>query len=211
MITTALFWAIHIQVQAKNTLTALDPFGAVDTGITYWRTSEQAQAWPEKQSPDLPSQLQPRHGYTYLEQLMVKTQVPTHLGQVCVQTGHTRVCHTVGLHTGAEQQLVRKCAGGLNWNKLTLSQMCAPEEIKKASGILGCFRKSNPVSQVMRSFLPAQHWWCLCRCWAQVWGTLNILEWSDDRTQTLEHILHKERLRELELFHLKKRSLRRVL
>lgn len=153
MLTTGLFWAVDIQLQAKNTVTALHPFAAVGTGITYQRTTEQAWAWPENQSPDLSSQLQPRHGYTHLDQLMMKTQVPTHLDRsvfkLDMHKSATPWGYTQGLSWTAACQ--KMC-----WRSESeqADHVCAPEGIKKASGILGFFRKSTTTKSSNDIFSP---------------------------------------------------------
>ncbi|KAJ7399317.1 hypothetical protein BTVI_116116 [Pitangus sulphuratus] len=112
-----------------------------------------------------------------------------------------------------ESSSVEKDLGVLRDSELSMSQQCA-RVAKKANGILGCSRKSI-ASRSRKVILPLYS--TLLRhiqsC-AQFWDprdkrNMELLEQVESRAaKGLKHLSYEERLRDLDLFSLKKRQLR---
>ncbi|KAJ7399800.1 hypothetical protein BTVI_110337 [Pitangus sulphuratus] len=113
-----------------------------------------------------------------------------------------------------ESSSVKKDLGFLMDSNLSMSQQCA-FVVKKSSGILGCIRKStvSRVREVILSFYSALMR-PLLECCVQFWAPRykrNMDQRATKMMRRLEHLSYEYRLKDLGLFGLKRRRLRRNL
>lgn len=151
--------SIHLGAWYKH-IHSTGSFWSCRHSITYWRTSEQAQAWPGKQSAQACQVSYSLSMDRYLDYVMTKTQVPMCLDEsmykLDIHESTTQRGYTQGtelLESSLSEKVLR-----LWWTTSWPHANSVSLWKKRPTVSWAAWGKALPRDQGMWSFLYAQHW-----------------------------------------------------